>query len=145
MELMSYAGTETTSDHKIVNMKTMVKWTELYRRPPKQEPVKQIDTTKLVNDEEARKAYREKLDTGIEELNRSGNLNWNNIKTELTKAEEETIGHKTHTKTQKIRDPEIEAMSNQQKKLRLVIENSTDAETLKELTVDLRREQTRTQ
>ena len=122
----SYAGAVTSSDHRIVVMEMVVKWTELYRKAPKQERAKQFDTAKLVNDDIIRREYSEKLDNGVRELVRSGNLNWENIKTEIKNAAEETIGYRKFTKQQRIQDPELEILSSEQQKLRLDIENTTD-------------------
>ena len=133
MDARSYAGAETSSDHKIVKMTMVIKWTELYRRPPKQETVKRLDSTKLVNDEATREAYRENVDERIQELVGAGALNWENMQTELIKAAEETVGYQTNTRVRKIQDPELEAMSNQQQKLRLEIENCKEADQIQKL------------
>ena len=133
IDARSYGGTETSSDHKLVKMKMLIKWAALYRRPKRDEPTKKFNTAVLINDEDKRKAYRKNLDERIVELARNEQLTWEHIKSEIIKAAEETIGYIENIKAQRIADPELEAMSKQQKKLRIDIENSKEAERIEEL------------
>ena len=129
----SYGGSETSSDHKVVKMEMDVKWTKLYRKEVKPVPVDKFDTSKLVNDNKMREKYSEKLTNGIRELNRTGEMKWKNIQNKIITAAEETIGYQKHTKHQKFNDPEIVTMSNEQQKIRLEIENTSNTEKIAEL------------
>ncbi len=129
----SYGGSETSSDHKIVRMGMNINWCKLYRKAAKQEPTKRFDTSRLVNDQEVQTNYTNKLNESIRELARTGNLKWENIKTEITKAAEETIGYQKNTKHRTIHDPEIEKMSSEQQKIRLDISNSADTDEITKL------------
>ena len=128
----SFGGSETWSDHKIVRANMCIKWCRLYKTV-KQERPKRFDTARLVEDQEIRKEYNDKLGESIRELTRRGELKWENIKAEITKAAEETIGYRKNVKHEKVHDPEIEKMSSEQQKIRLDITNSIDTDEIAKL------------
>ena len=65
----SYAGAETFSDHRIVVMEYEDDWTKLYKTANRKrdETNKKINTQQLVNDEESRKMYQERLEQEMDE------------------------------------------------------------------------------
>ena len=129
----SYGGSETISDHKIVRMRMQIQWCRLYKKAAKQEQAKQFDTPRLVNDQQIQKTYKSKLNERIQKLAQDGNLKWENIKEEITKTAEETIGFKKITRQKKISDPELERLSTEQQKIRLTILNSKDTTEIEQL------------
>ena len=129
----SYGGTETDSDHKLVRMEMNIKWCNLYKKAVKQETTKKFDTSRLATDTDVQKSYADKLNESIRELARTGELKWENIKAEITKEAEETIGYRRKVKHQKFNDPEIVTMSKEQQKIRLEIVNTQDTEEIDKL------------
>ena len=129
----SFGGSETESDHKIVRMEMNIKWCKLYRKTPKQEAIKRFDTARLVNDTDVQKSYANELNESIRGLARTGDLKWENIKNEITRVAEETIGYRKNVKHQQVHDPEIEKMSAEQQKIRLEIANSANTEEIVKL------------
>ena len=66
----AYAGTETTSDHKLVKSEFEVNWVKLYRKQSKGNKIKYFNTNKLIEDAETRKNYQVKLDIEIQKMRR---------------------------------------------------------------------------
>ena len=133
----AYAGTETTSDHKLVKSEFEVNWVKLYRKQSKGNKIKYFNTNKLIEDVETRKNYQVQLDREIQKMRREETVEtgetWNKLQTVIKQVAENVVGYKEKSKHNKFQDDELEIMSKQQKDLRLVIENTDDVQKVDEM------------
>ena len=124
----TYAGMETFTDHRLVVMEYEVNWTKMYSKINKKtEPRRRIDTYKLVNDSEIRKAYQEKLEENVKDV-----TTWDEIRDVIQEVAEEVVGYSEVQKKGEVTNKEIKQLSNQQKEVRMMMGNVKEAEELKQ-------------
>ena len=123
----TYAGTETSSDHKLLVMEFESDWVKLYSKINKNKEAEQkkFDTRKLVLDEEVRKEYQSRLS---EEAESKGVNTWEELGDLCKKTAEEVIGYVKKSKDGKVEDREIKEMSIKQKDLRSKMLNEKKAD-----------------
>ena len=128
----SYAGTETYSDHRLVVMKYEDNWTKLYKtaNKKKDDKSKKINTQQLVNNEESRSLYQERL---AEEMEEREVDTWEELSSLLQEVAVEVVGYNEPAQPKKVKDSELEKMSRKQRELHLEMMNEKDAEKLKEI------------
>ena len=125
----SYAGTQTSSDHRLVICKMLIEPYKMFKKKS-QIISKPYNTEVLVHSSEKRDDYKNKLNEKLSDLN---SPSWENIKQEIKLVAEETVGIKQSHKCHKTYYPEIEEMSKEQKALRLQIANTANESKIKEL------------
>ena len=74
----SFAGTETSSDHRLVVTRIRINWPNIYRKFNKQTGVKRYNTDKLIENPER---YRQMLD---QKMQTSEDSSWDSIKKAIT-------------------------------------------------------------
>ena len=133
----SYAGTQTSSDHKIVILDCIMKWPYFKRisRKPK------INVDNLQN-EAMRNEYIENVKKNINEAPESSSTQskWNLIVKSIQKAATDSLGLKQKAKHQN--NPDIDDLSNRQKNIRVQINTANDQsriETMRKETPSLQR------
>ena len=137
----SYSGTMTTSDHIPVVCKTNIEPYNVYR-PPKKESIKHFNIHNLVNDADIKTNYQNELNNQINSLENENYEKpqtaidyWNKIKNAILTTAENTIGYVKQRKNKNNRkwDPQIEKLSQEQKQLRIQINNSNSVVMQKDL------------
>ena len=85
----TYAGTETSSDHKLLVLDFEADWVKLYRKVNrnKEEIQKRFNTNKLITDTDAREEYQIKLREEAEKVD-----TWEELSEVCKKTAEEKIG-----------------------------------------------------
>ena len=122
----SYNGMSTFSDHRIVLMSIDVQMYKIYlqKNKKKENNTQRFDSSKLVNNPVIREQYQQVLKENLATCNKES---WHEISESITKAAEKTVGFIKRDKYNKKSDPEIELLSNEQKKLRLNISKCNDS------------------
>ena len=122
----TYAGTETTSDHRIVVVRLQVNWSQMYAKKMKCVSERKINTQKLVNDENSKMKYQQELEIKIKKLIDNNENSYNNIRNTMKETAIEQVGFVNNNKNHTVIDKQLETMSNEQKKLRIEISNNKD-------------------
>ena len=109
----TYAGTETSSDHKLLVLEFESDWVKMYRKINKKKEVtqKRFDTRKLIIDQKVRDEYQSKLRSEAERAN-----TWDELSEACKKSAEEVIGYVQKNENGSVDDEEIKEMSIRQKK-----------------------------
>ena len=122
----TFAGSETTSDHRIVVVKLQVNWSQMYAKQMKCVNEKRINTQQLIHDENSRTKYQQNLEIKIKKLIEDNENNYNNIRKTMKDTAIEQVGFVNKSKNHTVIDKELEMMSNEQKELRVKIAYSND-------------------
>ena len=123
----SYAGTVTSSDHRLVVTRFNIEKYKLWK-PPTNNNSTTINSASLSTGQEKRKTYQQNLNQKLENLSEE-NISWNDIKDAVIEASNEVLNEGNRRKKPWLyeQDIELEEMSKLQKALRVQIENSIDS------------------
>ena len=128
IDARSYNGTLTSTDHSLVICKLEIPPYKLYRNK-KQVRNRTINKKLLSTNRTIRNDFQHCLEYKLENLDQE-KINsevWEDIVRQIHSAAEETIGYDENNKKKvKAHDPEIETLSEKQRKLRLQIDNSME-------------------
>ena len=121
----SYNGISTRSDHRLVitNMKVSQYNIYLQQNKKKEAISNRIDYNKLVNDQRVKEQYQQKLRENLELCNKES---WKDVSQTIIKTAENTVGFVKRNQKNSKSDHEIEALSEEQKKLKLKIDQCQD-------------------
>ena len=135
----SYQGTLTNSDHRLLITKLTIEWFEVYKKPKKkQRPCEIYNTQLLTHDNNKREEYKRIIE---EKLKKDDTQNsWSDIKDIIKSTAKEVVGIcKPGFKNHEEYSDKVEQLSKEQKKIRIDISNTKDAEKI----LDLRKERNR--
>ena len=133
----SYSGTEVNSDHRLVITRMKIAPYHLHRLK-KQKVSPPINTPRL-QESEAREHYEQVVKEKFDNLQNVQHTNtqqrWDEAVSTIIETAEEVLGLKTtvNNNNNKIDDEEIAKMSQEQKKLRLLISSCHDTEKIQKM------------
>ena len=140
MNARSYSGTQVNSDHRLVVARMRTEPYHLHKIR-KQKTSRPINTARL-HDPEIRTNYEQNIKKQFQDLQNKQHEHvqqkWNEAVSTLTKTAEEIIGMKNtvNNNNNRTHDDEIDKMSNEQKKLRLLISSCIDVEKVQNMRTD---------
>ena len=119
----SYAGTLTSSDHRLVVTRFNIEKYKLWKTTNNNRKTI-INNSALTTEPDIRKKYQQNLHQKLEQLNEE-NTSWTNIKSAVTEASNEVLKDTSRKQNPRLyeHDIELEEMSKEQKDLRVQIEN----------------------
>ena len=124
----SYAGTVTSSDHRLVVTRFNIEKYKLWKSPSNNKNTTVVNSAALATDQDTRKTYQQNLAQKLEQLGEE-NISWSDIKNAVIEASTEVLKVGNRKKKPRLyeQDIELEEMSKAQKELRVQIENSIDS------------------
>ena len=133
----SYGGTETDKDHKMVICKINIDTQKIHSK----NNIKPKTNISAFANKKNQEEYQQKINENFKEENQNAKEKWNNISRIWVDKAKETLGERT--KYQKHNDERIKKLTQENKKLRIEIENCNDMDIKlrkKEKRIDIQKE-----
>ena len=134
----SYNGTLTFTDHRLVISKFQIEWRKLWANKTSIAHDKKFYTSKLIDNENDLSEYNETLKSSInlKSNHNRKHISWEDLKDLIKTSAASTIGYQNDSiqdKANNTPDPIIQTLSEEQRKIRLRIENCLNTEEKTEL------------
>ena len=124
-------GTPTYSDHRLVIANTLINW---HKKTPRKILTKKLNIDKL-RDPMIKEEYQMNVDKRLKEAQpKNEREEWNTIVKACKEASAEVLGFKEKEKSKRtVQDPEVQRLSEKQKKIREKINTISDKKQQEEL------------